>query len=376
MTVNFHDQFEELSKLPVNETDTLDDVLCRLGEKLCLCLKVERVNIWIFKRNPNRLECIANFIMKGKKFNKGQILYEDMIPSYFSHLQSDKAIKIKNVKTSKITSELKDSYCKEHGIKAIMDIPVRIAGKLAGVICFEDCKSDREWSDDEKNFCLAVSQIVSLSIENYKRKHYEEKLEKALEDKDTLLIEMHHRLKNNLTMLVSLLRIQSRTISDPKALETLENFENQILSISKLHEQLYNSGDYLSVNLKSYIEELILSLKSSYIGHEIFKLDLENIQVKSNNAVTIGLIVNEIISNSMKHGIKINKEVELSISMKQVGQDIKLKLSDNGEGFDMTKELRNSFGLSLINDLSEQIHADIIFSSSKNGTSYAISIPN
>jgi GAF domain-containing protein len=128
--------------------------------------------------------------------------------------------------TSMVSAELKDTYCVDHHIFSIMDIPVRIEGILAGVICFEDCKAERNWTDDEENFALAVSQIVSLSIENEKRKKLQKKLEKALEEKNTLFVEMHHRLKNNLTMLVSLLRLQTRNISEIKK-EVLQILKNR-----------------------------------------------------------------------------------------------------------------------------------------------------
>ncbi|MGV3631592.1 MAG: histidine kinase dimerization/phosphoacceptor domain -containing protein [Bacteroidota bacterium] len=376
MTLNFHKQFEELSRLPVNEADTLDDVLYRLGQRLSACLKLERVNVWVFKQNPSRIECIANYESFGDSFSKGEILLKNQIPSYFAHLMSDRAIPIPNVYTNEISAELKDSYCVDNRIMSILDIPVRIEGKLAGVICFEDCKNERSWTEDEINFAMAVSQIVSLSIENYKRRNYEVKLKKALEEKNTLLIEMHHRIKNNLTMLISLLRIQSRTIDDPGALEIFTSFENQILSISKLHEQLYITGNYLKVDLKSYLQELSSGLSLSMSNPARFDLRLEEVLVKSGTAVTIGLIVNEIINNSLKHGLKIHKMLTITIELFRTEGVMHLKLSDNGQGFNMPEEINSSFGLSLIHDLSEQISADIIFTSNSGGTMYELRMVN
>lgn len=374
MTINFQKRFDEVSKLPVAEDDTLDDVLCRLGEKLCVCLNIERVNIWIFKQNPNRIDCIANYVQEGNQFTKGETLLEEQIPSYFSHLQSDKAIRITNVYTNPITSELKDNYCVDNHIFAIMDIPVRIEGKLAGVICFEDCKQEREWSDKETEFAMAVSQIVSLSIENYKRRIYEIKLKKALEEKNTLLVEMHHRLKNNLSILVSLLRIQARSVEDEKAIGILENLENQILSVSKLHEQLYKTGNYLIVNLKSYIRELITSIEKSYNGKIKFDLELMDLELRSSASVSLGLIINEVINNSIKHGLIIEQEMIISVNLSKVNNEmIQLSITDNGKGFEMNDEIKqSSFGLNLIYDLSEQIGAEIDFTSTGKGTSFQL----
>lgn len=372
--MSFQEHFEEISKIKVEDSDTLDDVLMRLGEKLCLCLHIERVNVWIFRQQPNRIECLGNFEKKGRVFTKGEILYETQIPSYFSHLSSDKTIRIKNVNTSKITTELKDNYCVEHNVKSIMDIPVRIEGKLAGVICFEECKNERSWTDEEKNFALAVSQIVSLTIENQKRKNYQRRLLRALEEKDTLLAEMHHRLKNNLTMLVSLLRLQSRNLTDSGALEMVENFEHQMLSIAKLHEQLYVSGNYLQVNLKNYLQDLCEGFKSSLQNSIKLKVGLADVEINSDKAVTLGLMVNEILSNSIKHASNGIDALEISISLERKNQSITLKIGDNGKGFDLTKEKSESFGLGLINDLSEQLNARIDFKSDEKGTLYTINL--
>jgi two-component sensor histidine kinase len=371
--MNFHTQFEEISKLKVNSSDTLDDVLYRIGEKLAICLNLERVNVWGFKNKPNRIECIGNYCHLKKSFSKGQSLFEKDIPSYFSHLKSDKAIRIKNVKSNEITKELKDTYCKDFGIQSIMDIPFRIEGKLAGVICFEDLKNERDWTDNEVNFALAVSQIVSLSIENQKRKNYEKKLEKALEEKNTLLAEMHHRLKNNLTLLVSLLRVQTGNIQDQKALNLIENFENQILSISKLHEQLYITDNYLRVDLSSYLNNILENFKSS--NRKInFNTKFESITINSNIAVPIGLIINEIINNSIKYAQGKSEVLEINLACKKQEKTFSISIQDNGKGFDLEKGKNNSFGLSLIYDLSEQIDAKIDFTSNQNGTEYKLKL--
>ncbi len=370
--MNFHSQFEELSKIKVNKSNTLDDILFRIGQKLCLCLKIERVNVWVFKKNPNKIECIGNYSHKGETFSKGEILLESQIPTYFSHLKSDKTIKIKNVYTSEISTELNETYCKEFNIHSIMDIPVRIGGKLAGVLCFEDCKKAREWSEDEINFALAVSQIVSLSIENQKRKNYEKKLERALEEKNTLLTEMHHRLKNNLTMLNSLLRMQSHAIKDKTALEVIENFENQILSISKLHEQLYVSENYITVNLNTYFLELLSNFRNSTHGIEL-NTHFESIEISSTKAVPIGLIVNEILSNAIKYAKPVKGKIIINFELKEISKNkFSILITDNGLGFNLTKEKSESFGLSLIYDLSAQIDAKIEFESTNKGTKYSL----
>jgi len=242
------------------------------------------------------------------------------------------------------------------------------------VICFEDCKKERIWTDDEENFALAVSQIVSLSIENQKRKRLQQKLEKALEEKNTLFKEMHHRLKNNLTMLVSLLRLQTRNITDEKVLEIILNFENQILSISKLHEQLYVSENFLKVNLKAYFEELMTNFKQASNRRDTIRTFLDEVYTDAQNAVTIGLRVNEIMNNATKYARVDGRDLEIKCDLHLVNGKIQFKISDNGLGFDLEKEKLNSFGLSLIYDLTEQLNAKVDFDSNKFGTTYTIEL--
>ena len=373
--MKFQKHFEEISRIRVGENDTLDDVLFRIGEKLCYCLHVQRVNVWVFKKDPNRIECQGNVsISPDLKFSKGEILFEKDIPSYFSHLSSDEVICIHDVSIDPISAELRNNYCQEYQIKAIMDVPVRIEGVLSGVICFEDCKRTRNWDEEEIQFAQAVSQIVSLTIENQKRKSYQRKLVKALDEKSTLLVEMHHRLKNNLTMLISLLRLQSRQISDSHALSVIEDFEHQMLSISKLHEQLYNSGNYLEVELNSYLKELITGFRTGLSATEII-YDGVAVNINSDKAVTLGLVVNEIMANALKYGHPDSGSPIIFVSLKVKPTEIRLDLRDNGKGFVMDEKRRESFGISLIYDLSEQIGVKVNFSSSPDGSVYALILP-
>lgn len=372
MIFNFHKEFEEISRIKGQKEDSLDDVLFQMGEKLCLCFNIERVNIWVFKDDPERIECIASYENQSKKFSKGQTIIEIETPHYFKHLKSDDCIIVSDINNNLITQEIKETYCKKHDIKAIMDVPIRIEGKVSGVICFEDCKSIRNWNEEEKNFALAVSQIVAQTIENQKRKKYQEKLLKALVEKDTLLSEMHHRLKNNLTLLIGLLRIQTQNLDDEKSLQVVKNFENQLFSISKIHEQLYSKGNFMNVNLDEYILQLVKGLQTSFEGSFKCNTKMNEISISSSLAVPIGLIINEILSNAIKHGMKTDKVIEISIKLLQNNNETILSISDNGSGFNFDQKRNESFGLNLIYELSEQLSAEMQLDSDENGSCYTL----
>jgi GAF domain-containing protein len=107
-----------------------------------------------------------------------------------------KIISIDNVSTDERIAELRDAYCAEHAIKSMMDVPIRIGGKLAGVVCYEDTQKTRRWTLDEEYFAIAVNQIIAMVLEAQKRKVVQKKLERALVEKERLMHEMHHRIKN------------------------------------------------------------------------------------------------------------------------------------------------------------------------------------
>src|SRR5690606_827312 len=179
------------------------------------------------------------------------------IPYYYSHLLTDEILVINNIHTNPVTNELKDNYCKEHNIFSMMDVPIFIEGELAGVMCYEQVGKLKKWTEEEQFFALAINQLVSLVLETRKRKEAQVNLQKALRDKERLLAEMHHRIKNNLSMLVSLLRLQVRESKNKAFIQLANDFENRIFAIAKIHEQLYSTRNYIDISLKLYLEQLI-----------------------------------------------------------------------------------------------------------------------
>jgi two-component sensor histidine kinase len=257
----------------------------------------------------------------------------------------------------------------------MMDVPVRIAGKLVGVACYEDTKNIRRWTLDEEYFGIAVSQIIAMAIEAQKRRIVQLKLEKALAEKERLMGEMHHRIKNNLSLLVSLLRIQSRETNSQDIKEALSDFENRIFSISKIHEQLYKTNNYNNVELDVLLRELTSEYKNMH-PEILYDLDLETTKVSTHKIVSIGLICSEIISNAIKYAF-VNKtkenEKRIDIKLLQLDKKIYLYIKDNGKGFgDPALDANSSLGIYLIKDLCEEIGAECTTVSNENGVKYEI----
>ena len=370
----YQTELEAITKSRLLFIEDTDVVLKEIGMRIASCLQVARVNIWLFSETKKQLVCIANYDAINKSFNKGEIIHEKDIPNYYSHLLTDEILAIENVRTNPITEDLKDNYCKQYDIYSLMDVPIHIEGKLAGVMCYEQVGKFKKWTDEEQFFALSINQLVSLVLETRKRRLAQINLQRALEDKDRLLAEMHHRIKNNLSTLVSLLRIQVRDSKSDSFNRLAQDFESRIFSIAKIHEQLYTTRNYLDISLKRYIEELVQEYKISN-SSITFELDIDECAISTAHIVPLGLVLNEIITNSVKYAFankaKMNNNIKITLKSKQ--KDIYFEIADNGNGFDLNQVIEtDSLGISLIKDLVDQLDGEVEIQSSNSGTRYSI----
>jgi two-component sensor histidine kinase len=375
--LQFKDFFNELSKSHfLNKSDN-DVVFYELAKKLTACFGLCRINIWLFSENEEIIECVGNYSLQGDKFSKGEVIQKSACPVYFEHLLSDEILSIDDVSSDERIAELRDSYCAEHTIKSMMDVPIRIGGKLVGVVCYEDTKKTRRWTLDEEYFAIAVNQIIAMAIEAQKRRVVQKKLERALAEKERLMHEMHHRIKNNLSLLVSLLRIQSRESESKEVKEALEDFQNRIFSISKIHEQLYRSNNFQDISLDMFLRELTSEYKNMHPEIQ-YHLDVERCNVSTEKIVSIGLICSEVISNAIKYAFlskSSDYEKVIRILLREVDRKLLLTIGDNGSGFKTTIPFnKSSLGVYLIKDLSEEIGAKCTTESSANGVIYHFEI--
>lgn len=215
-------------------------------------------------------------------------------------------------------------------------------------------------------FCIGITERVIA----------ERKLKQSLEEKEMLLKEIHHRVKNNLMVISSLLNLQSQYISDQKALDIFRESQNRAKSMALIHERLYTSRDQKKIDFGDYIQTLANDLFRTYVtdpNHVKLNMDLENAMVDINTTVPLGLIVNELVTNSMKHGFVGSVEGEIKINFHKVGDEFILIVSDTGVGFPEDLDFRNTstLGLQLVNNLTGQIDGDIELDR-RHGTQFKI----
>ncbi len=208
------------------------------------------------------------------------------------------------------------------------------------------------------------------------RKKHEQQIMRDLEEKEVLLKEVHHRVKNNMQVISSMLKLQSRYIDDKKALELFKNSQDRVKSMALIHERIYNSPDLASVNFEEYVRNLAHNLfVSSRINSNnvVLEIDIKNIAVNMNKAVPLGLIINELISNALKHAFPNERKGKLSISIKKKKDKFELIVADDGVGCkkDLEFEKADTLGLQLVHALTQQLKGELQFNSG-NGTRFIL----
>jgi two-component sensor histidine kinase len=224
-------------------------------------------------------------------------------------------------------------------------------------------------------FMVLVSTLV---YRNYRQKNkanniISEKnalLQHLLTEKEWLLKELHHRIKNNLHTVISLLESQAKYLEND-ALKAIESSQHRIYAMSLIHQKLYLSDNIETIDMSSYIPELVQSMDEGFdmSPRVSFQTNIQSIHLPISHAIPLGLIINEAITNSLKHAFPNNRNGQIIITMLTHGNSIHLELADNGVGMPPTncEVAQESLGLRLIKGLSQDIDANITFSI-KNGT--------
>ncbi len=205
-----------------------------------------------------------------------------------------------------------------------------------------------------------------------------EALQQTINEKDDLLVEkewlvreIHHRVKNNLQMVISLLNAQSEYLNHPSALLAIKESRERMQAIAILHQKLYQVEDSTKINMRSYIHELVDNIQQSFDKSERihFQVDVADIGLDMSQSVPLGLILNEAITNAIKYAYPKNAKGSIQISLQQVeGRQLQLVIADRGkglpEGFDI--EHSHSLGMQLIKLFGEQLEGDL-FLVNRNG---------
>jgi two-component sensor histidine kinase len=273
-----------------------------------------------------------------------------------------------------------------YDVRASLVVPILQGEHLWGLLCAYHCSSPRYWREFEVDLLKQLATHMAIAIQQSElyqqvqaelesRKRAEEQLKVSLKEKEILLKEVHHRVKNNLQIISSLLRLQSDYIKDEKALTSFKDSQSRIRSMALIHEKLYQSKDLVRIDFADYIRDLTANLLRSYTASsQVIDLSInaKDIWLTIDTAIPCGLIINELVSNSLKHAFPTtNAENRIEIDVhSSTDNKFALTVRDNGVGFpeDLDFQDTESLGLQLVCTFIEQLEGSIELDNTRGTT--------
>ncbi|MBU2926987.1 histidine kinase dimerization/phosphoacceptor domain -containing protein [Winogradskyella psychrotolerans] len=326
----------------------------------------------IYLESKNYDEAIF-YLKKSLNYNKENInpyskliTYNLLYQTYYDTKNYDKAIEALNKKI-----DIQNRIKQEELIEKVADFEVKYETEKK-TVQLKLLQAENEYKEEQKQWylILAFSGLIATSLLGYfayrnsKQKlilsKQKDQLEVTIDERDILFKEIHHRVKNSLQMVSSLLFLQSQNIENSDAKNAIKDAQNRVRSLSLIHQKLYSKQHLIGVETKDYISELTQDI---FYSHQLesqdldFQLDVENLVLDIDTLTPIGLILNELIVNVLKHAFTPSgKNHKLSIQFKKTGKTLVLKVIDNGIGYKEPSK-KNSFGLKLINSLAKKLDA-------------------
>ena len=268
-------------------------------------------------------------------------------------------------------------------VKANLVVPILLevssqnpGSHIWGLLIAHQCSGFRDWEQNQLDLLDQVTVQLAIAIQQssileqaktelVQRQKAQIKLKTALAEKEVLLKEVHHRVKNNLQIVSSLLQLQSQTLKDPEIIKVFRESQNRIESISLIHKNLYTSANIGQIDVADYISNLAASLLISYQicpGKISLETDIDSVSLNVDQAIACGLVINELVSNALKHAFPNQQAGTISIALRNADNSIEMTIRDNGIGLPDNLDWTNtdSLGLSLVYDLvTEQLEGDI-----------------
>lgn len=226
-----------------------------------------------------------------------------------------------------------------------------------------------------------IVEVSGVSHDVTEKRINEERITQSLKEKEVLLKEVHHRVKNNMQVISSILNLQSSYVKDEYALNLLKESQNRIKTMAYIHESLYQNKTFTSINFSDYVSTLTNNILQSYASTSQkvrLVLDIQKAILNLDTSIPAGLIINELVTNSIKHAFTGSNDGIILINLSTKNNTLFLEVADNGKGFpkDVDFKNTNSLGLQLVNTLVEQLNGTIELVENKyKGTSFFINFP-
>ncbi|MEX0270001.1 PAS domain S-box protein [Leptolyngbyaceae cyanobacterium UHCC 1019] len=270
-------------------------------------------------------------------------------------------------------------------------VPLIVDQSLWGSFSLFQAKQTSAWTEEQVGIVQTIADQLAIAIQQAQaferaqteiaeRQQAEAHLRSALTEKEVLLKEIHHRVKNNLQIVSGLLQLQAQSLQDSPAVHALRESQNRVESMSLIHKKLYIAADLEQIDAADYIQSLATSLLTTYKvspGAIALQVDVEPVILSLDQGIPCGLIINELVSNALKYAFPTHQAGEIRIQLRQIEHELELIIQDNGVGLPDQLDLNNiqSLGLSLVYALStEQLEGNLAVDRSP-GTTFRLKFP-
>lgn len=377
---NTEEEVEELKKIvkfSKDSTLTIDQLyfINQLSESLIKTGKHDEA-IFYLKKQLKTDSIIPSYIrLRSYALLQNSYLYKEDCDNALAIIQKKTKL-IDSLRTQQMINKIAESKVKYETEKKAAQLQI--------------LKLEKQKEKQKKNLFLIIALLglflVGLTayflyknnLKNKKLNSQNVILERTIDEKNVLLKEVHHRVKNSFQIVSSLLYLQSENVTDKNAKLAIKEAENRVRSMVLVHQKLYKEDDLIGVNSKEYISDLVKDIFESHGPQEqsiTYNLDIEPIVLDIETITPLGLILNELIINTMKHAfIGLDKEHTIHVDFAKADDKLVLKVIDNGKGFEGNIK-QSSFGISLMKGLSKQLKASLNYHSKlKEGTQVILSI--
>ncbi len=354
----------------VSRAQSLDEIHTHALDALEQTLHPDRCSILLFDANHK----------PGFKSRRGlsepyrQVSVDAM--HWASADQHTQPISVSDVQSDETLGALRATMLAE-GIRAFAFIPLAYGDRLLGKFMLY-ANQPRAWHADELRLAQTIAGHITFALERWRG---EEQVRASLAEKGILLKEIHHRVKNNLQIVSSLLHLQASQVQDAKIVEALRDSQNRIRSMALIHEKLYGSQDLAQIDFAEYVRNLATFLFRSYqIYADTVKLDVvadAPVRLTIDTAIPCGLIVNELISNALKHAFPQRRGGTIRVTLGKLDDGkLRLRVSDDGVGLAQTIDVAQtqSLGLQLVKTLVDQLGGTLDVTRN-GGTQFTMLLP-
>jgi two-component sensor histidine kinase len=366
----FLEVIEDLSKSPFISNGDVHEISKEILKKGAQFLKIPRVNAWILNEGGKSLENLLSYRKEGDCFYQEDPLDAEDFPRYFEHIQNQQIIISSNAQSDIQNSELLECYLIPNRIHSMMEIPILSGGKFRGIICFETNTSGEEWSNDAQHFAVALTQLLTLTLEIEQKMSYREQLEKLISEKTSLIEEINRRVKNNISVLTALIKRESGKSQDLYHRDLFNNILSKTFTLSALQDATLRDSQFI-INLCSLTREIARDISNAYslpqhIGLE-FSLE-EGVFVSDKKAIPIALLLNEVITHVYNYMLELGNNDRIGIKLFSTEESLCCFEVHLYGSFMLTDAFLQNEKFELAMDLAEQIDGKLGIKNDSSGS--------